>query len=258
VADAARAVEGHQRLGVGLVGGQTSHDHAWEMIGVLDEQAAALQAAAHSGFVVDMDNLFELGAIADAPPAQPVDGFGNRQFQIDHCRQRTAKLVEHGVERLSLGACARKAVEQETFIVRQRRQPGANRHGDQFVVDKLAAREHIAHLESNRRAGSDLLAQHLVGRHGDNRPVAHGLIHGDLSAYNILYWEGRITLIDFPQVTYAASNRNARAIFERDVRRVCEYFLAQGVQVEPSHMAAELWERHVESSPDDTMPLGVG
>jgi len=88
--------------------------------------------------------------------------------------------------------------------------------------------------------------------------LAHGLIHGDLSAYNILYWEGRITLIDFPQVTYAATNRNARAIFERDVQRVCEYFLAQGVHVEPSHMAAELWERHVESGPDDTIPLGAG
>jgi RIO kinase 1 len=85
--------------------------------------------------------------------------------------------------------------------------------------------------------------------------LAQGLIHGDLSAYNILYWEGRITLIDFPQVTYAATNRNARAIFERDVRRVCDYFLAQGVHAQPSHIAAELWERHVEIGPDDMPPL---
>ena len=50
--------------------------------------------------------------------------------------------------------------------------------------------------------------------------LAHGLIHGDLSAYNILSWEDQITLIDFPQVIYAVSNRNARAIFGHDVRRV--------------------------------------
>jgi len=88
--------------------------------------------------------------------------------------------------------------------------------------------------------------------------LAQGLIHGDLSAYNILYWEGRITLIDFPQVTYAATNRHARAIFERDVRRVCDYFLAQGVHTQPSHIATELWERHVESGLDDMPPLEVG
>jgi RIO kinase 1 len=88
--------------------------------------------------------------------------------------------------------------------------------------------------------------------------LSQGLIHGDLSAYNILYWEGRITLIDFPQVTYAATNPNARAIFERDITRVCDYFLAQGVHVQPSPIAAEFWERHVESGPDDMMPLGAG
>jgi RIO kinase 1 len=88
--------------------------------------------------------------------------------------------------------------------------------------------------------------------------LAQGFIHGDLSAYNILYWEGRITLIDFPQVSHVATNRNARAIFERDVTRVCEYFLAQGVALQPNQIAAELWARHVDIGPDDAMPLETG
>jgi RIO kinase 1 len=88
--------------------------------------------------------------------------------------------------------------------------------------------------------------------------LVQGIIHGDLSAYNILYWEGQITLIDFPQVSYVATNRKARALFERDVTRVCDYFLAQGVHGQPSHIAAELWARHVESSPDDMLSLGAG
>ncbi len=37
------------------------------------------------------------------------------------------------------------------------------------------------------------------------------LIHGDLSAYNILYWEEKMTIIDFPQVTSSKNNPHARA-----------------------------------------------
>lgn len=77
-----------------------------------------------------------------------------------------------------------------------------------------------------------------------NLLLAHERIHGDLSAYNILYWEGQITLIDFPQVVSPKVNRNAFSIFERDVTRVCEYFSKQGVSVNPRKMAAELWAKH--------------
>ncbi len=83
--------------------------------------------------------------------------------------------------------------------------------------------------------------------------LAQGLIHGDLSAYNILYWEGAITIIDFPQITYTSSNPNARVILWRDVKRVCEYFMAQGVQAKPDRIAADLWARYAEIHPDDAL-----
>jgi len=71
--------------------------------------------------------------------------------------------------------------------------------------------------------------------------LEHGRIHGDLSAYNILYWEGDIWLIDFPQAINPDENRNAYRIFERDIIRVCEYFARQGVVSAPRRIAAELW-----------------
>jgi RIO kinase 1 len=74
--------------------------------------------------------------------------------------------------------------------------------------------------------------------------LAHERIHGDLSAYNILYWEGQVTLIDFPQVVSPTINRNAFAIFERDITRVCEYFDKQGVSADPRKIARELWTKH--------------
>ena len=42
--------------------------------------------------------------------------------------------------------------------------------------------------------------------HNIDLMLTHGRIHGDLSAYNILYWNGDITLIDFPQVVLPESN----------------------------------------------------
>ncbi|MBV9788387.1 MAG: hypothetical protein JOZ51_09450 [Chloroflexi bacterium] len=88
--------------------------------------------------------------------------------------------------------------------------------------------------------------------------LMQGLIHGDLSAYNILYWEGNVTLIDFPQITYAATNSHAQEILRRDITRVCEYFRAQGVASQPHQIAADLWTRYTESNPvEDLMPTTI-
>jgi len=71
--------------------------------------------------------------------------------------------------------------------------------------------------------------------------LAHHRVHGDLSAYNILYWDGAITLIDFPQAIAPEENQNAYRIFERDVARVTDYFIHQGVKADPRRLAADLW-----------------
>jgi RIO kinase 1 len=72
--------------------------------------------------------------------------------------------------------------------------------------------------------------------------LAHGIVHGDLSAYNVLYWEGKITLIDFPQVVSPSNHRSAYQIFSRDISRVCEYFAHQGLRIDPARLAADLWK----------------
>ena len=74
--------------------------------------------------------------------------------------------------------------------------------------------------------------------------LTHEHVHGDLSAYNVLYWEGDVFLIDFPQVVSPKYNRNAFSIFERDITRLCEYFIGQGLSLDPIHLAADLWTSH--------------
>lgn len=75
--------------------------------------------------------------------------------------------------------------------------------------------------------------------------LQHDLIHADLSAYNILYMQGKITIIDFPQVVDPHRNRNAPAILARDIQRICEYFLAQGVDCNAMMIYRDLWQRYL-------------
>ena len=74
--------------------------------------------------------------------------------------------------------------------------------------------------------------------------LTHQRIHGDLSAYNILYWDGDITLIDFPQVVNPEANPAAWNIFLRDVTRICQYFVTQGLRRDGHKLAADLWTSH--------------
>lgn len=81
--------------------------------------------------------------------------------------------------------------------------------------------------------------------------LREGIVHGDLSAYNILYWDGALTLIDFPQVVDVHSNENAYAIFERDITRVCEYFARQGVRHDPQSLARSMWDQYLRQDPKE-------
>ena len=75
--------------------------------------------------------------------------------------------------------------------------------------------------------------------------LQHGLAHGDLSAYNILYWEGEITIIDFPQVINIENNPQAGFILQRDIKRVCDYFAKHGVKCNADQIFVELWTKYV-------------
>lgn len=66
-------------------------------------------------------------------------------------------------------------------------------------------------------------------------------VHGDLSPYNILYWQGEIMLIDFPQMVDATVNPNAQRFLERDIKRVVDYFSQFGVSADGMTLAHDLW-----------------
>ncbi|MDB5320283.1 MAG: serine protein kinase [Phycisphaerales bacterium] len=71
-------------------------------------------------------------------------------------------------------------------------------------------------------------------------------IHGDLSPFNILYWDARPRIIDLPQAVDARMNANSYALLCRDVENVCRFFAKQGVATpDPWQTATRLWDRYV-------------
>lgn len=71
--------------------------------------------------------------------------------------------------------------------------------------------------------------------------LQHGLVHGDLSAYNVLYWDDRPTVIDFPQVVEVDGNPNAREFLLRDLTRLCDYFAGCGDERDPNELLDAMW-----------------
>jgi RIO kinase 1 len=67
------------------------------------------------------------------------------------------------------------------------------------------------------------------------------VIHADLSAYNVLVWEGRITVIDLPQAVDPRKNRHTKGLLERDVARVCDHLSRHGAGGNARRIADDLY-----------------
>jgi RIO kinase 1 len=84
-----------------------------------------------------------------------------------------------------------------------------------------------------------------------------GLVHGDLSAYNVLFWKGQVTLIDFPQVIFTRRHPVAFRIFQRDITRLCNYFESRGVNCHPLSLATNLWKEAGYRVKQDIHPAAI-
>lgn len=67
-----------------------------------------------------------------------------------------------------------------------------------------------------------------------------GWTHGDLSPYNLLWWEERLWFIDFPQAVDIAANPSGLAYLHRDVSNVHAWFARRGIDDDPEELFADL------------------
>lgn len=74
------------------------------------------------------------------------------------------------------------------------------------------------------------------------RMLCDGLVHGDLSEYNVLVGGDGPVIIDLPQAVDAAGNNNARMMLERDVGNMAAYFGRFAPELLATEYGKEMWK----------------
>jgi RIO kinase 1 len=108
-----------------------------------------------------------------------------------------------------------------------------------YVGDEDQAAPQLHRYRSRDRREAEALFDQVVA--AIERMLFRDVVHGDLSPYNVLVWDGRVTLIDLPQAVDPKKNRHAEALFLRDVERICEHFERIGIRRDAGAIASRLW-----------------
>jgi len=67
-----------------------------------------------------------------------------------------------------------------------------------------------------------------------------GFVHGDLSPYNLLVHDGRLVVIDLPQIVDAVANPNGLDLLHRDCTNIADWFTRQRVECDAEELFASL------------------
>ena len=97
-------------------------------------------------------------------------------------------------------------------------------------------------------SGEQALEDHAQVMQYVVRMLCAGLVHGDLSEFNVLVDEEGPVIIDLPQAVDAAANNNAHAMLERDVSNMTDYYGLFAPQLLKTRYAQEIWEHYEEGT----------
>ncbi|MBT1452075.1 serine protein kinase RIO [Glaciecola sp. XM2] len=85
------------------------------------------------------------------------------------------------------------------------------------------------------------LEDHAEMMHYTKLMLCCGLVHGDLSEFNVLVDDYGPVIIDLPQAVNAAANNNAFSMLVRDVRNITQYYSQFAPELSNTLYAEEMW-----------------
>ncbi len=86
------------------------------------------------------------------------------------------------------------------------------------------------------------IQDHATVMHFVLRMMCIGLVHGDLSEFNVLQSAHGPVIIDLPQAVNAAANNSAKEMLLRDVENITLYYARFAPELSDSHYGDEIWE----------------
>jgi len=87
------------------------------------------------------------------------------------------------------------------------------------------------------------------------RILGAGIVHGDLSEYNVLLGAAGPVIIDLPQAVDAAGNNHARDMLERDVANLTNYFGRSAPELLVTEYGKEIWALYEQGRLTPDVPL---
>lgn len=234
-----------------------------------ETQDSELDSFFAGGWIIGTPRIVKSGKEATVYCCQAAPHTGQRWFAAkvyrEHRSFRNDTVYQDG--RVILSSRIRRAVQKKTAIGREARSALWIDHEFQTLTRLHAAGADVP--QPFARAPSAILMEYL-GEPGVPAPLLQNvrlerreawrlfdrlvenlqlllscdLIHGDLSPFNILYHDGRLKIIDFPQAVDPRFNPHAWELLSRDVDNVCRYFHRQGVRTDAERLASDLWTQY--------------
>ena len=104
-------------------------------------------------------------------------------------------------------------------------------------------------------SAADALTHHAELMRNVVRMLVAGIVHGDLSEYNVLLGAAGPVIIDLPQAVDAAGNNHARDMLERDVANLTNYFGRSAPELLATEYGKEIWALYEQGQLTPDVPL---